>query len=49
MSVTLREARALSFTALKDIEQRAEIRTKQSMIPAASVAKTVEVLASYAI
>ena len=37
------------FTALKDGEQIAEIWTKQPTIPAALVAKAVEVLALYAI
>ncbi len=40
----------LPFTALKDIaSKRAEIWTKQSTIPAASMVKVVEMLALYAI
>ena len=45
MSIT----RLVPFTALKDSEQRAETRTKRLMIPAALVAKAVEVLALYAV
>ena len=40
---------ALPFTALKVREQRPEIWTKRPKIPAASMAKAVEALASYAI